>query len=101
MLLQEIETDVAPAEVIRLANGFFVHGGNCGGCPEDGGPTHARYQVTAGEVVIAASRTPAGRTLVRGSASRGASLVGSFLCTLGRPADVRRLDPRARRRSAR
>jgi hypothetical protein len=98
MLVQEIETTLPAAEVIRRARAFFAHAGPCGGCPTGGGPAHVRFDLDMGEVVLGVLPGADGRSLVRGSASRGAGLIGRFLCTLGPPADVRRIDPHADRR---
>jgi hypothetical protein len=91
MTLHEIRTELSPSEVISLARSFFLRPGTPDASfQQDAGDSFLRLHIEVGEIVIAAVRQD-GVTLVRGSASRGAHLVSSFLTTLGCAATVSRI----------
>lgn len=94
MLVQEVPTDLQPAEVIRLAREFFASRFSpYGAFMESESDSHLSFQVEAGELVIGIGQTADGRTLVRGSTSRLHHELSQFLATLAPPEEVRQSDP--------
>jgi hypothetical protein len=90
MILHEITTELAPSEVIARARSFFLrHGTPDAASQVDTDESFLRLHIEVGEIVIAAIRQQ-GYTRVRGSASRGAHLLSSFLTTLGCAATISR-----------
>lgn len=89
MLIQEVLTDLPPAEVIERAELFFTtRFSPYAGFMQDRGEGHIRFGIEAGEILIGAVPQD-GRTLVRGSASRPHHVLSAFLTTLASPEDVR------------
>jgi hypothetical protein len=89
MLVQEVRTDLPPAEVIRRAREFFTtRFSPYAAFVEDEGGTHITLQMEAGELVIGAAPDE-GRTLVRGSTSRLHHELSQFLVTLAPAEEVR------------
>jgi len=91
MLIQEVETDLSPPEVVERARVFFTtrfspYAGF--ETPETEGDSSIRFRFDAGELVIGAGIRE-GRTLVRGSTSRLHHELSQFLMTLAPPEDVR------------
>lgn len=89
MTILETRTEMAPAEVLRRARSFFET------CPtpasafvEHAGDGYLQFRGEVGEIVIATLVGEQGTT-VRGSASRGVSVVSRFLSLLGTPMEVR------------
>jgi len=93
MLIQEVLTDLVPAEVIRRAEEFFTMRQNAyAGFAEEQSDHHIKLVTEAGDVTIAAGAQD-GRTLVRGSTSRLHHEVSQFLSTLAPPEEVRQSIP--------
>ncbi|CAA9371117.1 MAG: hypothetical protein AVDCRST_MAG89-4600 [uncultured Gemmatimonadetes bacterium] len=93
MLIQEVLTELTPAEVIDRAREFFnMRFSPYGGFTESAGPTHITFHVEAGEVAIGVG-TQEGRTLVRASTSRLHHEVSQFLITIAPPEEVRQNVP--------
>lgn len=89
MLVQEVTTDLAPAEVIRLAREFFMTRFTPYGAFVEGeSEGHISFRVEAGELVIGTG-TQEGRTVVRGSTSRLHHELSQFLVTLAPAEEVR------------
>jgi hypothetical protein len=89
MLVQEVNTQLAPAEVIERAKAFFATRYSAyTGFLDESDDHHVRFEVEAGEVLIGAVPKDGG-TLVRGSSSRLHHEVGQFLATLAPPEEVR------------
>jgi hypothetical protein len=89
MLVQEVRTDLSPAEVIRSARDFFTtRFSPYGAFVEEEGEGHIVLKVDAGELVIGTGEEE-GRTLVRGSTSRLHHELSQFLATLAPPEEVR------------
>ena len=89
MLIQEVLTDISPAEVVERAKEFFITRlSQYTALISDEGPAHVKFEVDAGEVVIG-TVPQEGRTLVRGSTSRLHHELSQFLTTLAPPEEVR------------
>lgn len=89
MLIQEVLTDMSPAEVVEKARTFFLTRFSAyTGFVQDEGPTHIRFAVEVGEVLIGTVQQD-GRTLVRGSTSRLHHELSQFLGTLSETEVVR------------
>jgi hypothetical protein len=89
MLIQEVRTELDPAEVIRLAKDFFLtRFSPYGASVASEGDDYVKFDLDAGELVIGATRDEAG-TLVRGSTSRVHHELSQFLATLAVPESVR------------
>ena len=89
MLIQEVLTDVPPAEVLERAKHFFTeHVSQYTALVSDEGPNHVKFDVDAGELVIGTVPQD-GRTLVRGSTSRAHHELSQFLTTLAPAEEVR------------
>ena len=89
MLIQEVLTDLPPAEVLDRAKEFFTTRLNqYTALVSDEGPAHLKFDVEAGELVIGTVDQD-GRTLVRGSTSRLHHELSQFLTTLAPPEEVR------------
>jgi hypothetical protein len=96
MILHEIRTEHSPSEVIARARTFFMRSGTPDSASQlDVDDAFLRLHIEVGEIVIGAMRQQ-GHTLVRGSASRAAHLLSSFLTTLGPAAAVARTTCRKR-----
>jgi hypothetical protein len=90
MLVQEIHTDLAPAEVIRLARDFFsTRFSPHAAFAEGESDSHIKFEIEAGEVVIGTGMDEDGRTFVRGSTSRLHNELSQFLASLDVPEEVR------------
>lgn len=90
MLMQEVLTDLPPAEVVARAKEFFVSRLNAyTGFLQEESDHHVKFEVEAGELTIGASPAENGRTLVRGSSSRLHHELSQFLATLAPPEEVR------------
>lgn len=88
MLVQEVNTQLAPAEVIERARDFFsTRYSAYTGFEEESDGGHIRFSVEAGEAMIGAMPQD-GHTLVRGSSSRLHHEIGQFLATLAPPEEV-------------
>jgi hypothetical protein len=93
MLIQEVETDLSPAEVIEQARSFFsLQFSPYGAFEEDASDSHIRLATEAGEVTIGVG-TRDGKTVVRGSSSRMHHEVSQFFVTLAPPEEVRQNVP--------
>jgi hypothetical protein len=90
MLIQEVVTDLEPAEVVRRAKEFFTtRFSNRSAFVEEESESHVKFEIEAGELLIGTSRQ-GDRTTVRGSTSRAHSELSRFLITLGAaPEEVR------------
>ena len=89
MLIQEVLTDLPPAEVLDRAKEFFTTRlSQYTALVSDEGPGHLKFDVEAGELVIGTVAQD-GRTLVRGSTSRLHHELSQFLTTLAPPEEVR------------
>jgi hypothetical protein len=89
MLVQEVLTDLSPAEVIGRAKEFFTTRlSQYTALIADESEKHVKFDVDAGEVVIGTIPRD-GRTLVRGSTSRLHHELSQFLTTLAPPEEVR------------
>ena len=89
MLVQEVHTDLPPAEVIRLARDFFTtRFSPHSAFVEAESENHIKFDIEAGEVVIGTGASE-GRTLVRGSTSRLHNELSQFLASLAEPEEVR------------
>ena len=88
MLIQEVLTDVPPAEVLERAKEFFsTRLSQYTAIVSDEGPAHVKFDIDAGEVVIGTVPQD-GRTLVRGSTSRVHHELSQFLTTLAPSEEV-------------
>ena len=88
MLVQEVNTQLPPAEVVRRAREFFLTRFSAyAGFETDSGDDHIRFAVEAGEVMIGTVRQDGG-TLVRASSSRLHHELGQFLATLAPAEEV-------------
>jgi hypothetical protein len=93
MLIQEVLTELSPAEVIDRAREFFnMRFSPYGGFTEDVGPSHITFRTEAGDVAVGIG-TQEGRTLVRASTSRLHHEVSQFLITIAPPEEVRQNVP--------
>ncbi|MQA92032.1 MAG: hypothetical protein GEU90_17710 [Gemmatimonas sp.] len=89
MLVQEVTTDLSPAEVIQLARDFFTTRFSAyAAFVEEEGDGHITFQVEAGELMIGTGSRE-GRTIVRGSTSRLHHELSQFLTTLAPAEEVR------------
>jgi hypothetical protein len=89
MLVQEVVTDLAPSEVIRLARDFFTtRFSPYGAFVEEESDGHLAFRLEAGELVIGTGLQD-GRTLVRGSTSRLHHELSQFLVMLAPAEEVR------------
>jgi hypothetical protein len=89
MLVQEVRTDLPPAEVIQRAREFFTTRFTpYGAFVEDVSDSHITFTLEAGELVIGTGQED-GRTVVRGSTSRLHHELSQFLVTLAPPEEVR------------
>ncbi len=89
MLIQEVETDLSPQEVIERARTFFTLTFNpYMAWVEDASDSHVRFGTEAGELVIGIG-TREGRSVVRGSTSRMHHELSAFLTTLAPAEEVR------------
>ena len=89
MLTQQIRTEYAPAEVVRLAREFFAtRFSPYGAFVQSASDGHVAFHTEAGELVIGTAEED-GQTVVRGSTSRLHHELSQFLITLGQPEDVR------------
>jgi len=89
MLVQEIQTDMEPTEVVRLAKDYFLTRFSPNGAyVESESEGHVALHIDAGELVIGTGVAD-GRTLVRGSTSRLHHELSQFLTMLGPPESVR------------
>lgn len=89
MLIQEVETDLAPEEVIEQARTFFsLQFSPYAGFEEDSSESHIRLSSEAGEITIGVA-TRDGRTVVRGSSSRMHHEISQFFATIAPPEEIR------------
>jgi hypothetical protein len=93
MLIQEVLTDLPPADVIARAREFFtLRLSPYGAFTEDASDHHVKLTTEAGDVTIGTGAQD-GRTLVRGSTSRLHHELSQFLTTLAPPEEVRQNTP--------
>ncbi len=93
MLIQEVLTDVPPADVIQQAREWFtLRLSPYGAFTEEASDQHIKLVNEAGDVTIGTG-TQDGRTLVRGSTSRMHHELSQFLTTLAPPEEVRQNVP--------
>lgn len=93
MLIQEVLTDLPPADVIQRARDFFtLRFSPYGAFTEDASDQHIKLMNEAGELTIGTGAQE-GRTLVRGSTSRMHHELSQFLSTLAPPEEVRQNVP--------
>ena len=89
MLVQEVNTHLPPAEVVRMARDFFTtRFTQYGAFVQEESDSHIVFRLDAGELVIGTVEEE-GKTLVRGSTSRVHHELSQFLTTLAPPEDVR------------
>ena len=89
MLIQEVLTDLPPADVIQRAREFFtLRLTPYGAFTEDATDHHVKFATEAGDLTIGTGEQD-GRTLVRGSTSRLHHELSQFLSTLAPPEEVR------------
>ena len=89
MRIHEIHTQLSPSEVIERARSFFMlSSSSYASFEERVAEGYLKLFLEVGEIVIGTVPQDGG-TLVRGSASRGAHLLTSFLTTLAPPLDAR------------
>ena len=95
MLIQEVLTDLPPADVIQRAREFFtLRLTPYGAFTEDASDQHIKMVTEAGDLTIGTG-TQDGRTMVRGSTSRLHHELSQFLSTLAPPEEVRQNAPGA------
>ncbi len=88
MLIQEVVTELSPAEVVERAREFFTTRLTpYAAFVADESESHIRFEVEAGELTIGTGERD-GRTLVRGSTSRLHHELSQFLTTLAPPEEV-------------
>lgn len=93
MLIQEVLTDLPPADVIQRAREFFtLRLTPYGAFTEDADDQHIKMVTEAGDLTIGTGAQD-GRTLVRGSTSRLHHELSQFLTTLAPPEEVRQNVP--------
>ena len=93
MLIQEVLTDIPPAEVIQRAREWFtLRMTPYAGFAEDSSDHHVKFSTEAGDLTIGTGAQD-GRTLVRGSTSRMHHELSQFLSTLAPPEEVRQNVP--------
>lgn len=91
MRIHEVQTGLAPEEVIERAREFFTFDRSpYAAFEEKSGSGYLKLFLEVGEIVIGANAS-GGVTVVRGSASRGDHLLASFLTTLASPHDPRQV----------
>ena len=89
MLLQEVETDLSPREVLDRAKEFFqLRMSPYAAFLADESESHARFRFAEGELVVGTVVQEKG-TLVRGSTSRNVRELSQFLATLAPPEAIR------------
>lgn len=89
MLIQEVQTELSPAEVIEKARAFFsLQQSPYAAFVADASEQHIRFTTEAGELMIGVGERE-GRTVVRGSTSRMHNELSQFLTTLAVPEEVR------------
>lgn len=89
MLILEVETELAPAEVVRRAKEFFTGRLSPGtGFVQDESDRHVRFHTEAGVLTIGVAERM-GRRVIRGSSSRLHQLLSQFLASVTRPEHVR------------
>lgn len=89
MLVQEVLTDISPAEVIRTAREFFeTRFSPYGAFVQEETDGHIVLTLDSGELVIG-TVAEGERTLVRGSTSRLHHELSQFLATLAPPEEIR------------
>jgi hypothetical protein len=87
MLIQEVVTDLAPAEVVQRAKEFFTtRFSNRSAFVEEESAGHVKFEIEAGEVTIGTAERD-GRTVVRGSTSRLHNELSRFLMTIAPQAE--------------
>jgi hypothetical protein len=95
MLIQEVLTDLPPADVIQRAREFFtLRLTPYGAFTEDASDQHIKMVTEAGDLTIGTG-TRDGRTMVRGSTSRLHHELSQFLSMLAPPEEVRQNAPGA------
>lgn len=93
MLIQEVETDLSPQEVLESARSFFtLQFSPYAAFVEDESESHLRLATEAGDVTIGVG-VREGKTVVRASSSRLHHEVSQFLVTLAPPEEVRQNVP--------
>lgn len=89
MLIQEVITELPPAEVMARARQWFTtRFSPYAGFIEEASEAHLRFEIEAGEVIIGVGEQD-GRTVVRGSTSRLHHELSQFLITLAPPEEVK------------
>lgn len=89
MLIQEVVTELPPAEVMTRARQWFTtRFSPYAGFIEEQSDAHLRFELEAGEVIIGVGEQD-GRTLVRGSTSRLHHELSQFFITLAPPEEVK------------
>lgn len=89
MLIQEVVTELPPAEVMTRARHWFTtRFSPYAGFIEEQSDAHLRFELEAGEVIIGVGEQD-GRTLVRGSTSRLHHELSQFFITLAPPEEVK------------
>jgi hypothetical protein len=87
MLIQEVVTDLEPAEILSRAREFFTtRFSNHSAFIEEESEAHVKFEIDSGEVLIGTARRD-GRTVVRGSTSRLHSELSRFLMTIAPAAE--------------
>ena len=82
MLIQEIVTDLAPADVLARAREWFTtRFSPYAGFIEEQSEYHLRFEMESGELVIGVGEKD-GRTVVRGSTSRLHHELSQFFITI-------------------
>ncbi len=89
MLVQEVVTDIAPGEVVRMAREFFTtRFSQYSAFVQEESDAHIVLTLDSAEVVIGTAPED-GRTKVRGSTSRVHHELSQFLATLASAEEVR------------
>lgn len=89
MLIQEVITDLPPAEVmIRAREWFTTRFSPYAGFIEEQSDAHLRFEIEAGELILGVGERD-GRSVVRGSTSRLHHELSQFLMTLAPAEEVR------------
>lgn len=89
MLIQEVITDLPPAEVMARAREWFTtRFSPYAGFIEEQSEAHLRFEVEAGELILGVAERD-GRSVVRGSTSRLHHELSQFLMTLAPAEEVR------------
>lgn len=93
MLIQEVQTELSPPEVIEKARAFFsLQFSPYAAFEADESESHIRFSTEAGELMIGVGKRD-GETVVRGSTSRMHKELSQFLTTLAAPEEVRQSLP--------